>query len=68
MAVAEALMADRPYRGALPIDDVLTIVRRDADTKLDGDVVDALEDVLPGSARTPAPVATVGAPALVWSS
>ncbi len=44
--VAEALSADRPYRGALSPDEVLEIMRQDAGTKLDADAVEALEDVL----------------------
>ena len=50
--VAEALMADRPYRASLPVDEVLGIIRRDAGTKLDGEVVEALQDVLPGAKDT----------------
>jgi putative nucleotidyltransferase with HDIG domain len=45
--VAEAFSADRPYRGALSADEVLRIVRRDANRALDPDVVAALEQVLP---------------------
>jgi len=45
--VAEALSADRPYRGALSADEVLRIMRRDADRALDADAVAALEQVLP---------------------
>ena len=33
--VAEALTAERPYRAALPIDDVLAIMRAEAGTRLD---------------------------------
>jgi len=45
--VAEALSADRPYRPALGPEEVLEIMRRDADRALDGDAVTALEHVLP---------------------
>jgi putative nucleotidyltransferase with HDIG domain len=45
--VAEALSAERPYRAALDADDVLTIMRRDANRRLDPDAVSALGDVLP---------------------
>jgi HD-GYP domain-containing protein (c-di-GMP phosphodiesterase class II) len=45
--VAEALSANRPYRPALDADEVLEIVRRDANRGLDGGVVAALEQVLP---------------------
>ena len=54
--VAEALSAERPYRAALPPDEVLSIMRRDAGTKLDPVVFEALEQLLPGYApvREPA--------------
>ena len=57
--VAEALSATRPYRGALSADEVLKIVRRDANRTLDADAVAALEQVLPtwssgGSDQPPA--------------
>lgn len=55
--VAEALLADRPYRTGLPIEEVLAIIRRDADTKFDGEAVEALQDVLADRARPDAPVA-----------
>jgi HD-GYP domain-containing protein (c-di-GMP phosphodiesterase class II) len=45
--VAEALSAERPYRAALPADEVLAIMRRDAGTALDGDAFAALEVALP---------------------
>ena len=45
--VAEAFSADRPYRGPLSADEVLQIVRRDANRALDGNVIAALEQVLP---------------------
>jgi putative nucleotidyltransferase with HDIG domain len=45
--VAEALSAERPYRGALGADEVMEIMRREAGRKLDADAVEALEDVLP---------------------
>ncbi|MEA2146952.1 MAG: hypothetical protein QOG59_2539, partial [Solirubrobacteraceae bacterium] len=45
--VAEALSADRPYRPALSPDDVLEIMRPDAGHRLDPEVFDALEQVLP---------------------
>ena len=45
--VAEALSAQRPYREALACDEVLAIVGRDAGTRLDASVVDALAQVLP---------------------
>jgi HD-GYP domain-containing protein (c-di-GMP phosphodiesterase class II) len=46
--VAEALSAERPYRPALPADEVLAIMRRDAGRKLDADAFAALEGYLPG--------------------
>jgi len=45
--VAEALTADRPYRGPLDVGTVLEIMGRDAGTKLDPTVFRALEGVLP---------------------
>jgi putative nucleotidyltransferase with HDIG domain len=55
--VAEALSAQRPYRPALGPDEVLRIIRRDADRAFDPDALWALEQVLPAwSAGTqPAP-------------
>jgi HD-GYP domain-containing protein (c-di-GMP phosphodiesterase class II) len=50
--VAEALTADRPYREGLPLEKVLAIIKADAGVKLDGDVVEALEDVLTGRSRS----------------
>jgi putative nucleotidyltransferase with HDIG domain len=46
--VAEALSAERPYRPALGHDEVLEIMRRDANRGLDGGVLAALEDALRG--------------------
>ena len=46
--VAEALSAERPYRAALPVDEVLSIMGRDAGPKLDAGAVAALEAWLPG--------------------
>jgi len=46
--VAEALSAERPYRAALPVDEVLAIMRRDAGPRLDEDAFAALEAWLPG--------------------
>jgi HD-GYP domain-containing protein (c-di-GMP phosphodiesterase class II) len=45
--VAEALGADRPYRGPLDAATVLEIMGRDAGTKLDATVFAALEAYLP---------------------
>jgi putative nucleotidyltransferase with HDIG domain len=45
--VAEALSADRPYRQALSLEQVFTIIRRAANQTLDQDACAALEDVLP---------------------
>jgi HD-GYP domain-containing protein (c-di-GMP phosphodiesterase class II) len=45
--VAEALCSDRPYRRALRLEQVLSIVRGEASRTLDGDACTALEDVLP---------------------
>jgi putative nucleotidyltransferase with HDIG domain len=56
--IAEALTADRPYRGPLPVEKVLAIVASEAPHALDADVVAALPAVLaswvapaPGAAR-----------------
>ena len=45
--VAEALSAERPYREALPAEQVLNIMRQDAGVALDPQVFAALEGVLP---------------------
>jgi HD-GYP domain-containing protein (c-di-GMP phosphodiesterase class II) len=45
--VAEALSAERPYRAALPTDEVLSIMRGDAGRRLDPTVFAALESWLP---------------------
>jgi HD-GYP domain-containing protein (c-di-GMP phosphodiesterase class II) len=57
--VAEALSADRPYRGPLDAETVLEIMRRHAGTKLDATAFAALEDYLPERQvpQTAAPVA-----------
>jgi putative nucleotidyltransferase with HDIG domain len=44
--IAEALTANRPYRGPLPLEKVLAIIGSDAPHALDGDVVAQLPDVL----------------------
>ena len=44
--VAEALSADRPYRRALSPDEVLAVMRLDAGSGLDAEVLAALGDVL----------------------
>jgi HD-GYP domain-containing protein (c-di-GMP phosphodiesterase class II) len=41
--VYEALTADRPYRGPLPIEEALAIIDRDVPGRLDADVRNALE-------------------------
>ncbi len=41
--VYEALTADRPYRGPLPVEQALAIIDRDVPHKLDGDARSALE-------------------------
>ena len=46
--VAEALSAERPYRAALPVDEVLSIMGRDAGPKRDAGAFAALEAWLPG--------------------
>jgi HD-GYP domain-containing protein (c-di-GMP phosphodiesterase class II) len=49
--VYEALTADRPYRGPLPVEEALAIIEHDVPHRLDPDVRDALEIHL---GRTPA--------------
>ena len=46
--VAEALSAERPYRAALGVDEVLSIMARDAGPKLDAGAFAALAAWLPG--------------------
>ena len=41
--VYEALTADRPYRGPLPVEEALAIIDRDVPHKLDADARGALE-------------------------
>jgi putative nucleotidyltransferase with HDIG domain len=41
--IYEALTADRPYRGPLPLEQALAIIDRDVPDRLDGEVRDALE-------------------------
>jgi HD-GYP domain-containing protein (c-di-GMP phosphodiesterase class II) len=54
--VYEALTADRPYRGPLPVQEALAIIDRDVPNRLDFDVRSALEHHLARSpASTPAP-------------
>ena len=45
------LTAERPYRAALPVDEVLAIMRADAGTRLDARAFAALEAWLPGHVR-----------------
>jgi putative nucleotidyltransferase with HDIG domain len=45
--VADALSAERPYRAALPVDEVLAIMRHDAGERLDAGAFAALEAWLP---------------------
>ena len=49
--VAEALTAERPYRAALPVDEVLSIMRAEAGTRLDAQAFAALEAWLPSHVR-----------------
>lgn len=74
MAVAdiyEALTANRPYRDAMPRDRVLDILREDAGSAVDGELVDALdscldsdgEPCLPGGTPSPGLPPVHGAPA-----
>lgn len=42
--VFEALTADRPYRAGIPVPKVLQMLAKDRGTKLDAQVLDALED------------------------
>ena len=48
--VADALSAERPYRAALPVDEVLAIMGEDAGERLDADAFAALETSLPALA------------------
>jgi HD-GYP domain-containing protein (c-di-GMP phosphodiesterase class II) len=54
--VAEALGAERPYRAALESDELLAIMAREAGTRLDGEVFEALVGIMPGFERALAPV------------
>jgi HD-GYP domain-containing protein (c-di-GMP phosphodiesterase class II) len=50
--VAEALSADRPYRAALGLDDVLRTMRDEAGRTLHADACLALEAVLPARVQS----------------
>ena len=55
--IFEALTADRPYRAGMSVEAALSIVQRDRGTRLDGDVIDALEQAtteMPLDAQVPA--------------
>jgi HD-GYP domain-containing protein (c-di-GMP phosphodiesterase class II) len=43
--VFDALRAERPYRPALPLEQVFEIVERDSGTALDGDLVQLLKSL-----------------------
>lgn len=53
--VFDALVARRPYREAIPVDEVFTILRRDAPQALDADCVEALVQSQRTSKPAPAP-------------
>jgi putative nucleotidyltransferase with HDIG domain len=53
--VVEALSAERPYRPALTDDEVLSIMRQEANRALDPDAVAAVEQVLPARSSEPRP-------------
>jgi HD-GYP domain-containing protein (c-di-GMP phosphodiesterase class II) len=57
--VAEALSAERPYRGPLGPDEVLAIMRRDVPGKLDARAFAALEPVLYARGATAMTAATI---------
>ena len=59
--VFEALTADRPYRGPLPVDEALAIIDRDVPSRLDATARNALKTHL---GRTPA----AGAPQSVGAA
>jgi HD-GYP domain-containing protein (c-di-GMP phosphodiesterase class II) len=51
--LCDALSAERPYRGPLPLDQVLEIMRRDVGTGICPDCFEALESHLSGATRLP---------------
>jgi len=55
--IAEALSAERPYRGPLDPATVVEIMSRDAGTKIDATVFRALEAYLPERRAAPTAVA-----------
>jgi putative nucleotidyltransferase with HDIG domain len=55
--VAEALTAERPYRAALPVEEVLAIMRAEAGTRFDARAFAALEGWLPNRDRALSAVA-----------
>jgi HD-GYP domain-containing protein (c-di-GMP phosphodiesterase class II) len=49
--VYEALTADRPYRGSMPVEQALSIIDRDVPHRLDAEVRRALDGYLAGESR-----------------
>lgn len=49
--VFDALSAERPYRDALPLEEVFAILHRDEDVALDGRCIAALRDLYRGQSR-----------------
>jgi HD-GYP domain-containing protein (c-di-GMP phosphodiesterase class II) len=66
--VFDALSAARPYRGALPLEEVFRILDRDAGVALDGDCIAALKTMNHSARFASAGMETGGQPQLVVST
>ena len=45
--IFDAITADRPYRGPIPIPEAIAIMEKERGTAIDGDCLDALKCALP---------------------
>ena len=63
--VYEALTADRPYRGPMPVEQALAIMRRDVPGRLDPRAFAALEQLVGPTEAVPPGVLTIAPPAPV---
>jgi putative nucleotidyltransferase with HDIG domain len=60
--VFDALSAERPYRGALPLEEVFAIFRKDDGVGLDSECIAALRDIYRGQSHPQLSMATNGSP------
>ena len=45
--IFDAITADRPYRGPIPVDQAIAMMEKERDAAIDGDCLDALKRALP---------------------